>query len=213
MSKPVIHGPNFSSYVRSVCLALREKGVDYDLVEVNILTGAHTEAAHLARNPFGKVPTFTHDGATIYETSAIIRYIDRAFAGLPLQPTDPKLAARGDQVIGIVDSFGYGSIIGKLVWQRMVMPMLGGAADDTIVADALPMVRLCLTEFDRLLAGGEWFGGDAVSLADIHLAPVFAYMMGTAEGQQVVATLPDLSAWWHLMSARDSMQKTQPVFA
>ena len=212
MSKPIIHGPNFSSYVRSVCLALREKGVDYSLEEVNILTGAHTEAAHLGRNPFAKVPTFTHDGITIYETSAITRYIDRAFPGVSLQPADPRTAARCDQVISIVDSFGYGAIIGKLVWQRMVMPMLGGTADDSIVAGSMPMVTTCITEFNRLLGLGTWFGGHDLSLADIHLAPVFAYMMGTQEGRDLVATLPHLSNWWHRMNARSSMNATQPVF-
>lgn len=212
MSKPVIHGPNFSSYVRTVCLALIEKNTEYDLVEVNILTGAHTAPDHLARNPFGKVPSFTHDGVTIYETSAIIRYIDRAFHGPSLQPAAPKTAARCDQVISIIDSFGYGAIIGKLVWQRMVMPMLGGTPDDAVVEGALPMVKTCLGEFDRLLAAGPWFGGSALSLADLHLAPVFAYMMGTAEGRDLASALPGLSAWWSRMSALPSMAKTQPVF-
>lgn len=212
MSKPVIHGPNFSTYVRSVRLALLEKGVDYGLEEVNILTGAHTEPAHLARNPFGKVPSFTHDGVTIYETSAITRYIDRAFPGMSLQPSDAKLAARCDQVVCVIDSFGYGAIVGKLVWQRMVMPMLGGTPDDAIVTAALPMVKTCLAEFSRLLDKGPWFGGDALSLADIHLAPVFAYMMGTEEGRDLVTVMPALSGWWHRMEARSSMNATQPVF-
>jgi glutathione S-transferase len=212
MSKPEIHGPNFSTYVRSVRLALIEKGAEFDLHEVNILTGANTEPAHLARNPFGKVPSFTHDGVTIYETSAITRYIDAAFPGPALQPTDPKTAARCNQVISIIDSFGYGCIIGKLVWQRLVTPMLGGTPDDAAVESAMPMVHTCLAEFERLLAGGPFFGGTDISLADLHLAPVFGYMTGTAEGSAALATLPALSAWWDLISARPSMTATAPVF-
>ena len=212
MSRPTIHGPNFSTYVRTVRLALEEKGIDYDLHEVNILAGAHMEPEHRARHPFAKVPTFSHDGTTIYETSAIIRYIDRAFPGISLQPTDPKVAAHGDQVICVVDSVGYGSIIGKLVWQRMVTPMLGGTPDDTIVAGSLDMVRLCVSEFDRLLGHGPWFGADVVSLADLHLAPVFAYMMGTDEGREIASGHHRISAWWQAMSTRDSMRATEPKF-
>ncbi len=212
MSKPEIHGPNFSTYVRTVRLALIEKGAEFDLHEVNILTGAHTEPAHLARNPFAKVPSFTDDGVTIYETSAITRYIDRAFPGPALQPTDAKAAARCDQVVSIVDSFGYGCIIGKLVWQRLVTPMLGGTPDDAMVESGMPMVRTCLAEFERLLAGGPYFGGAAISLADLHLAPVFGYLMATQEGRDSVATLPGLSAWWELIAARPSMRATEPVF-
>jgi glutathione S-transferase len=212
MTKPVIHGPNFSSYVRSVCLALREKDAEYDLHEVNILTGAHQAPDHLARNPFGKVPAFSHDGVTIYETSAITRYIDRAFPGAALTPSDPKRAACCDQVISIVDSFGYGAIIGKLVWQRLVMPMLGGTADDAVVADAMDMVRTCFTEFERLLGAGPYFGGASVSLADLHLAPVVAYAMGTEEGRNIIGTLPGLSAWWSTILSRPAMKATEPVF-
>jgi glutathione S-transferase len=213
MSTPEIHGPNFSTYVRTVRLALIAKGADFHLHEVNILTGAHTEAAHLARNPFAKVPSFTHDGVTIYETAAITRYIDRAFPGISLQPTDPRTAARCDQVISIIDSFGYGCIIGKLVWQRLVTPMLGGTPDESVIEAAMPTVRICLAEFERLLAGGPYFGGADISLADLHLAPVFYYLMATPEGRDSVATVPGLSAWWDLVSTHPGMKATEPVFA
>jgi glutathione S-transferase len=212
MSTPQIHGPNFSTYARSVRLALEEKGVAYELHEVNILTGAHTEPEHLARNPFGKVPTFTHDGLTIYETSAILRYIDRAFPGVALQAADPKVLARGDMVMSILDSFAYGSIIGKLVTQRMLMPMLGGAADEAVIEQSLDQVKLCLAEFNRLLGHGDWFGGTDVGLADLLLAPVFAYMMGTAEGREMMAGHPHLGAWFERIAARPSMKATEPVF-
>lgn len=212
MTKPVIYGPNFSTYVRSVRLALEEKAVEYGLHEVNILAGEHIQADHLARNPFGKVPSFSHDGLTVYETSAILRYIDRAFPGVTLQSSEIKQAARGDMAIGIIDSFAYSCMIGKLVWQRMVTPMLGGTPDDAIVAESLDRVRLCTREFDRLLAGHPWFGGASVGLADLHVAPVFAYVIGTEEGREIIGGFPALSDWFERMSARDSMQKTQPVF-
>lgn len=211
MSKPIVHGPTYSTYVRSVRIALAEKGVDYALQDVAMLAGAHKHPEYLALNPFAKLPSFQHDGATIYETSAILRYIDRAFPTPPLTPEAPIAAARMDQMIGIIDSYGYACIIGQLVWQRMVVPMLGGVPDEAVVAASIAPVKLCLAEFDRLLgASGPWFGGPQVSLADIHLAPVFAYMMGTPEGPGMVSDR--LNTWWHHMSARDSVSGTQPVF-
>ena len=212
MSKPTVHGINFSTYVRSVRAALIEKGVDYELDQVNILDGAAGSPDHLARHPFGKIPAFTHDGTTIYETSAILRYIDNVFPGPSLQPSDPKQAARSDQVIGIVDSYGYGAILGKLVWQRMVTPMLGGVPDDVVVIEAMPRVKLCIAEFARLLGDRAWFGGSEVSIGDLMLAPVFAYMMGTDEGQEVAGHHANLKAWFDRISARPSMATTQPVF-
>ena len=86
MSQPVVHGPAYSTYTRTVRLALEEKGAGYKLDEVDILKGAGQDPAHLARQPFGKVPAFSHDGMTMYETSAITHYVDDVVPGPKLQP-------------------------------------------------------------------------------------------------------------------------------
>ncbi len=62
MVDPVIYGPAFSTYVRSVRLALEEKGAPYRLEEINILEDAHQTPEYRARHPFAKVPAFEHDG-------------------------------------------------------------------------------------------------------------------------------------------------------
>src|SRR5580693_6107258 len=99
MSRPIVHGIDGSPFVNSARLALEEKGVDYQFAEMPCGTGAHKAPEHLARNPFGRIPVLEHDGFLLYETQAIMRYIDRAFAGPPLQPADIRLAARMDQIM------------------------------------------------------------------------------------------------------------------
>ncbi|HSR73041.1 MAG TPA: glutathione S-transferase N-terminal domain-containing protein, partial [Kiloniellales bacterium] len=76
MDDPIVYGPGFSTYTRSARLALEEKAVAYHLEEINILEGAGQTPEHLARQPFGKVPAFEHDGFRLYETAAIMRYVD-----------------------------------------------------------------------------------------------------------------------------------------
>jgi glutathione S-transferase len=212
MSTPIVHGINFSTYVRSVRMALSEKGAAYTLDEVNILDGSNQSSEHLVRHPFGKIPAFSHDGITIYESSAIIRYIDRVFPGPALTPASARQAAVSDQVAGIIDSYGYGCIIGQLVWQRVVTPMLGGVPDDGVVAAGLGRVRLCVAEFARLLGDSVWFGAEHISLGDLMLAPVFTYMLGTDEGREIAGEHPALMAWFERMSARESMLETLPKF-
>ena len=65
MAKPIIYGPAYSTYARTVRLALEEKGVGYDPVEVDLLGEAAQAAEHLARHPFGKVRAFEHDGCEL----------------------------------------------------------------------------------------------------------------------------------------------------
>ena len=212
MTTPVIHGPSYSPYVRTTRLALEEKGAPYELVLVDMIGGAHKQPDFLARNPFGKLPAFSHGGLNLYETSAMIRYIDRALPGPALQPTGSSAMARVDQVISIIDSFAYGSMIGQLVWQRLIVPMLKGQPDEAVVAASLPQTTLCLSEFARLLDADPWFGGESMSLADLHLAPLLAYVTMTPEGPALLVAQPALKAWWDRMSSRPSMAGTQPQF-
>jgi glutathione S-transferase len=212
MASPIVYGPNYSTYVRTTRLALTEKPAPYQLTEIAFMQGAHKQDEFLKRNPFGRVPAFEHDGLKLYETSAITRYIDRSFGGAKLQPTEAKQLAKMDQVISIVDSYAYACIIGKLVWQRVVTPMIGGTPDEAVVKEGLPQVTLCLSELDRILGDNPWYGGASVSLGDLHVAPILAYMSMTPEGPDLLKPLSRLSAWWQRMSARESMAKTQPKF-
>ena len=126
MAHPIVYGPAFSTYVWSARLALAEKGVTHELVEVPV--GGHREEPHLSRQPFAKVPAFEHDGFALYETQAIIRYVDERFAGTPLQPEDVHEWSRMNQIIGIVDAYAWPSIAGAILFNRILVPrFLGGA--------------------------------------------------------------------------------------
>lgn len=211
MTEPIIYGPSFSTYVRSVRLALEEKGAAYRIEEVNILEGKHREPAHLARHPFGKVPAFEHDGFALYETGAILRYVDQVFPEPALQPDEPRARARCNQVLGIVDSYGYAPIIGQIVIQRLVVPLLGGTPDEEIVAAAVDPARTTIGALEMLLGGATLFGGESPVLADLHLVPVYDYFSQTPEGEEILGGAPGLARWWSEVRDRPSVKKTKPA--
>ncbi len=101
MTEVVVHGVPGSPYVRSVLLALEEKAAPYRLAAMGI--GEGRSPGHLARHPFGRIPVIDHGDFQLYETQAIVRYVDAVFPGPTLRPADPRAAARADQVCGIVD--------------------------------------------------------------------------------------------------------------
>jgi glutathione S-transferase len=204
-----VFGAPYSVYVRIVRLALAEKGVDYELEPVDIFTQSEETEAYRTLNPFGKIPSFTHGDFVLYETAAITRYVDEAFDGPALQPTEPKARARMAQVMGIVDSFAYRT----LVWDIYVahtarMKSESGEHADHI-ANALPMARTCLSELDRLVDGKPQFGGSAVSLADLHVTPVFGYFTTVPEAEELMAGHPDLARWWQTMKTRESWRTVE----
>lgn len=206
MTKPVLYGPAYSTYTRSARLVLEEKGVDYDLVEVEFMGGMPAE--QVERQPFAKVPAFEHDGFPLYEFSAIGRYVDEVFDGPPLQPDNPQQRARMNQIISIVDSYTYPCTIGQLVWQRVVMPMLGNQADEAVVTASLPQVNKCMNVIAGLRGANTYLAGANVSLADLHLAPIYDYFQGTPESGAILDQNPGMREWWNVVSARDSIKKT-----
>ncbi len=211
MSEPIVFGPAFSTYVRSTRLTLEEKGVPYRLEEVNILEGANKSPEHLARHPFGKVPAFEHDGFALYETAAIMRYVDEAFDGPALQPSEARARARMTQVLSVVNSYVYPSWISAIVMQRVVAPLLGGEPDEAAIREALPQAETCVAALDALLEGDDVFAAGALSLADLHVAPIYDYFSQTPEGERLLAGAANLQRWWGGVSRRDSLAKTKPA--
>lgn len=208
MARPIVYGPAGSTYVWSTRLALAEKGVSHDLVELNF--EEMKSPAHLARHPFGKVPAFEHDGFLLYETQAIMRYVDEAFPASPLQPIELHPFARMNQIMGIVDSYGWASIAFGIAFQRLVAPRLGRPTDEATIAKSIPQAKLCLAEFDRIAGDDEFLAGDRVSLADLMVAPLLWYLAKTPEAPATLGEHAKLQAWLRRIEGRQSFQVTRP---
>jgi len=208
MARPIVYGAAMSPYVWSVRLALAEKGVAHELVSVGI--SEFRSEAHLARHPFGKIPAFEHDGFMLYETQAIMRYVDEAFPAAPLQPIEVQPFARMNQIMGIVDNYLTPCLLANVVFQRMVAPRIGRATDEAAVSEALPKVRHCLGEIARLADDRQFLAGDTVTLADLMAIPQIYYFKKFPEGVAQLAELPALAAWANRMEARQSLQVTTP---
>ena len=208
MARPIVYGPAGSTYVWSTRLALAEKGVAHELVDVPF--GAHREEPHLSRHPFGKMPAFEHDGFALYETQAILRYIDEGFPVAPLQPTDLHQFARMSQIMGIVDAYAWPAIATGIVFNRMLAPRLGLPVSEEAVAKAVPRARLCLSEFARLMGERQFMAGERISLADLMVVPLLYYLARVPEGEAALTEHPSLRAWMRRIEDRQSFQVTKP---
>ena len=212
MTDPVLYGLSRSVYTRIARLALEEKGVRYKLEEVEIFGSTGAPVEHLARHPFGRIPTLAHDGFMLYETDAITRYVDETFAGAQLQPHSPQARARMNQVIGIVDSYAYRPMVWGVFLARIVAPVAGTVVSETIVADALGKSRTCCSALEELLGGNRFFAGSELTLADLHTLPILLYFSLTPDGAEVISARPRLRAWLDNMVARPSVQRTKSKF-
>jgi glutathione S-transferase len=208
-NRPVLFGAPSSVYVRAARLALDEKGVDYELVPVDIFTPVGPSPEHLARHPFGKIPSFEHAGFRFYEFGAITRYVDEAFPGPPLQPAEARARARMNQVISIVDSYVYRTLVWDIYVARVSRPASGSVPDEEKIAAALPRAEVCLAALEELLGEAPWLAGPAITLADLHTAPMFARFRTAPEGQRLLNGHRRLAGWWERISARPSFVWTE----
>ena len=96
------------SYFRSsaafrVRIALELKGIEYQIVPVNLLAGEQRSAAYTARNPQGFVPALeTPEGQLITQSGAIIEWLDATQPGPALLPADESSRASIRAICGIV---------------------------------------------------------------------------------------------------------------
>jgi glutathione S-transferase len=206
MSAMIVHGIPGSPYVRAALLALEEKRAEYELAAMQF--GTLKQQPHLSRHPFGRIPAFEHDGWTLYETQAIIRYVDVVVPGPRLQPEEPRAAARMNQVMGITDWYVMRQVSMPITRNRVVAPRVNRPVDEEEVMQAIPNARICIAEIARLLDGHSWMAGDAISLADLLLAPHLSMFAHAPEGAQILQEHENLSDWLSRIEARPSMQAT-----
>jgi glutathione S-transferase len=205
----VLHGYHYSVYVRIARLALAEKGVAYDRVEVNPFA-PEIPADYLALHPFGRVPTLVHDGFVLYETGAITRYVDRTFGGPALQPVSPRALARMDQIIGVVDSYGYWPMVRQVFSHRVFRPAAGRPPDEAEAARGLAGAAKVLGALEALAAPDAFLTGPTLSLADLHLGAMVAYFAAAPEGAALLDHHRRLAAWWEHLRRRPSIAATDP---
>jgi glutathione S-transferase len=208
MAEFIVHGVPGSPYVRAALLGLEEKGADYRIARLD--PSASKSAENLARHPFGRMPVLDHGDFRLYETQAILRYLDRVMPAPPLTPTDARAEARMNQVIGITDCYVMHDISSPIVFQRLIAPQFGMPVDEARFAAALPKAKVCIDELGRLLGDHPHIAGEAISIADLLLAAHLAFIPGVDECRAMLAAQPNLQAWLERMNARPSMAATTP---
>jgi glutathione S-transferase len=203
MSEFIVYGVPGSPFMRSVCAAMEEKAKLYRVHAFG--PGEKRSDFH----PFARIPVIDHGDFRLYETQAILRYIDATFPQPTLQPVAPEAIARMNQIIGINDWYLFQKVCAVIVFNRIVGPRLMGLKpDEAAIEAAMPMARTCIDELGRLLANNAFLAGDRLSIADLMVAPQLDFLQATPEGRDLLVGTA-LATWLARMNERPSMQRTQ----
>ena len=207
MTEFIVYSVPGSPYGRAVLATLSEKNAAYRLSPLR--TGDARSEPHLSRHPFGRVPVLEHDGFMLYESQAILRYLDRVLPDPVLTPGEPKRAARMDQVMNVCDWYLFQGVNNVIGFHRIVGPkLLGRAPDEAAIGAAMPKARIVFNELSRLLGDNGYFTGETVSLADILAAVQLDFLAATPEWKELTEPTPNVVAWLARMTARPSFTST-----
>ena len=208
----LLFGLERSVYTRIARLALEEKEVSYSLREVEIFGPGGVPEEHLKRHPFGRIPVLQCGALSLYETSAITRYVDEAYSGPTLQPCDPLSRSRMNQVIGLLDAYAYRPMVWGVFVQRVQVPLSGGAPNESEIASSLRSAAVCLKALEALLGPTPFLAGEKISLADLHAFPILRYFCLAPEGHSLLKSHPALFRWYEVMLTRPSVARTKSQY-
>jgi glutathione S-transferase len=228
-----LYGATYSVYTRIARLVLAERVVGHELVEVDIFAKDPSTLPpdYLTRHPFGKIPALEHGSVRLIETDAIAQYIcsadfDETTTTTSLLPTAPVERARCLQIMRVMDNYGFE----KLVWGVYVEELerdRGGQLTPDEISEARGVLAVLEThlltengtengavydddEDDGEQQEGQFFlGRRQISLADLWVAPMIAYLRLAPTGRSILREFPKLERWWERVARRPSVLQTR----
>jgi len=155
-----------SSNSRKVRIALLEKGLEFERVNVDLAKKEQKEAEYLKIHPFGQVPALDDEGFIVYDSTIINEYLEDEYPYPALLPSDSEGRARARLMEDLRDSHFNPQCV--QIMREMRKPE--GERDSTVVERAKREIEKCLERIEKALDGQEYLVGP-FSLADIAFMP------------------------------------------
>jgi len=211
-------------------IPLKEKGLDFESIYVDLHKFEQHQAWFIAINPEGQVPVLDHDGTIVTHTTVINEYLEDAFPDTPpLRPNTPAGNARmrywnkfiDEHVMNFVSMHGWHRMVGviargidtgdfaKLVEriplheQREKWKTARSGFSEADLANATRKIEVAVDKVEAQLGESEWLAGDTYTLADINFYAHCGMMVERMFPDLAIATrAPRLVAWRDRMTAR-----------
>jgi glutathione S-transferase len=169
----------------------------------------HTQAAE-SISPFGLIPVMRHGAVQLFESRAICTYIDRAFQGPSLVPSDPVKAALTEQWVSAVTTSIDPLLMRRYVLKHATPGTPDGKPDRATINAALPAMPAKFFLLDRAVSTTGYLVGDTFTLADAYLVPILFFMTKLPESAELLAKSTSLKNYLQDHLERESIRETSP---
>src|SRR5271157_503067 len=168
-----LHYHPFSTYSRRVLIAFAEKQVPHELVVVDMAARRHREQPYLSLNPYGRVPTLEEDGFILFESSAILNYLEATRPSPPLVPADARGRALVDMHMKLCD-LQLTRYAGTIIFPKRFLPK--ERWNVTAIAEAKAEIEKHVAILDKQLAGKTYLVAEQFSLAEVCYMPFLDFL-------------------------------------
>ena len=199
-----VFGHPMSMCTRKVLMTLAEKGHEAELVMVDLMKGEQKQPEYVAHQPFAVIPVLEDDGFWLYESRAIIRYLDAKLSGPSLTPSDQRERGLMEQWMSVEQSYFTPHAM-KAVMEGLFAPMRGATPNQEVITKAVADAGKSLDVIEKGLEGKEFLAG-SFSLADIDWAPYIECFV-LAGGGDAIGSHANVAAWWKRISSRPTWQR------
>ena len=192
-----LYGHPISGNSHRVANFLNILGLEYSDQVVDLTKGEHKTAEYLAKNPLGQVPTFTHDGITLRDSTAILIYLARTFdKSNSWYPQEALIQAQIQQWLSVaVHEIMNGPFVLRAI------QLFGMPADEAAAREKTE--KLFNELFEPHLTNNEWLVGSAPTIADI---ACYSYIARVTEGNFSLDAYPSIQKWLLAVEAIDGFK-------
>lgn len=187
----ILHSYRRCPFAIRVRMVLEEKGLPYRTIEED-LSSPSEELLRL--HPEGRVPLLIHGNFVVHESSIITEYLDDAFPSLSLMPQEPQQRAEV-RLLTYHCNFIFKA---DLDIYKYELPKL--STPEAMTLDQRLNEHLTLIE--RKLQLGPYLLGDTLTLADIHLFPLYRQLSRALPLLKSLENYPRLNGWMERISQR-----------
>ncbi|WP_433709278.1 glutathione S-transferase family protein [Nocardia sp. CA-084685] len=213
-----VYGAATSACTHKVLMVLAEKNQHAELVEVSVLQGQDKSPEHRKLQPFGEIPVLEDDGFLLYESRAIIRYLDHRLPGPALTPDDLRLRGLMEQWISIEQSYVSGPVwdlvragpVYEIIRRSPGAKFLPPPPDRNAIAAARGELATAFDVADATLARQQFLAGPEFSLAEVTWLPYLQYLVAS-NGADLIDARPNLARWWREISDRPTWRRVGQV--
>ena len=186
---------------------LKELGVKFELIPVNLQAGEHRRPEFLALNPAGKVPVLVDGDLVLTESAAIVLYLAEKYPEKGLMPTGLQQRAQVYRWV-LFAMTELEQPLWRIAKHTFLLPEDKRLPQDVNLASE--DFKAMASVLERHMQGRQFIVGDRITVADC----VTAYLMDWANEQQLLDGFPNLKAYLQRMYERSTApQRIAEAFA